>query len=683
MIKFAFTLKYIIVKKLRYLLFLLILLPILLYTCEDKTEPDNISPTINLISPSDGSTVFEIMPIKVDVTDNVGIDRVEFYVGAQLEGTIQNEPYIYYWNTTSIENGSIRTIQCRAYDTSDNEAITPSIIVTVNNEGREPASVSLFYQNDTDQHKYKVDLTWTKSIDLDFNQYLVQKADSITSDNIGHCINSNNWPDYNFDESCVNTWSIIHTTNSSDDTTYSDTTVTLTNYYVYKITVLDSFDLSSDSNIRYFSTRDVESLPITGIKVNNELSVEVQWQQSSEDDFLKYELYRYGENDSLLLLTTHNISEISYLDENTSEFASYNYFIKHYDTRLNFADGNSKSIIVHLSPATLEVPSENFPTIQSALNTAEPTDVILVNDGIYYENLIFPDKNNVKMKSVNGPDFTIIDGSRNGTVITVRSYDSVLDTTNSIEGFTIQNAGYIDDDSNILWKRDGGGISLENNANILVKNNVIRDNYNSSGGGGGIYSWKSSPIIVNNIFIENVAGISPNGEWYGNWYGGGIMAYYGSPQIINCIFKQNKAQHDGGAIRIYETVNTNILNCVFFENQLIGTNSRGSVIEGYGDSMVLDIINCIFWNSDVKPIDSRYTNPTINISYSLTDFNDSDAIFGDGNIINSNPQFINETEFRLNTDSPCIDTGNPEAQYNDFDGSVNDMGAYGGTRGNW
>lgn len=156
-----------------------IFLILILNNCEDKTKPDNTLPTINLISPSDGSTVFEIMPIKVEVNDNVGIDRVEFYIGAQLVGTIRNEPYIYYWNTTSLENGSIRTIQCRAYDTSENEAITPSIVVTVNNEGRAPASVSLFYQNVTDKHKYKVDLNWTQSMDLDFKQYIVQKADIV------------------------------------------------------------------------------------------------------------------------------------------------------------------------------------------------------------------------------------------------------------------------------------------------------------------------------------------------------------------------------------------------------------------------------------------------------------------------------------------------------------------------
>ena len=39
-------------------------------------------------------------------------------------------------------------------------------------------------------------------------------------------------------------------------------------------------------------------------------------------------------------------------------------------------------------------------------------------------------------------------------------------------------------------------------------------------------------------------------------------------------------------------------------------------------------------------------------------------------------------DYRLQPGSPCIDAGNPAAVYNDVDGSRNDMGAYGGPRGN-
>jgi hypothetical protein len=55
---------------------------------------------------------------------------------------------------------------------------------------------------------------------------------------------------------------------------------------------------------------------------------------------------------------------------------------------------------------------------------------------------------------------------------------------------------------------------------------------------------------------------------------------------------------------------------------------------------------------------------------------------GTGNI-DSNPMFIGNGDYHLQVGSPCIDTGNPGVQYNDADGSRNDMGAYGGPNGDW
>ena len=647
---------------------------------------DTTPPTINLIEPTDGSVVYEIAPIKVQASDNDAVNRVEYYVGAELLGDVKIPPYTYFWNTTTIEDGSVRTLQCRAYDDNENEAISPSITVTVNNEGRSPNPVQLLIQSAI--NKYSVEMVWNKSDDIDFDKYIVQKADSIHLDDFYSCISWTEWPEYYFDPTCINLWSDIAQIHERGDTTYIDTTVNLSNRYVYRIAVQDSALLQSESNIRYFITRAVEEIAISEIVVNADYSLSIHWGESHENDFQKYELYRGGRSsETELLYSTTDKGHTSFLDETTIEFATHTYFIRQYDSMGNFTDGPEYLKSVHISPATLSVPSAHFPTIQSALDVAEPTDIVQVSDGIYHENLIYPEKPNIKLQSVNGPSFTFLDGSYNGTVITVNGNNTEMDTSNSIEGFTIQNAGYVDFETapDILWNRDGGGMNLMWNANILVRNNIFRDNYNSCGGGGGIYAYESSPLIVNNIFENNTAGISPNGQWCGNWYGGALSLYYGAPEVVNCVFSNNKAQHQGGAIYIYNTVDVSIVNCVFSNNSLIGDYSEGSLLEcnDHGNSpYIIKFINSIFWNTNPDPFSNQYGGVMIELSYSDYDLSDSDVDYNDGNI-STNPMFVDEITYRIEAASPCTDLGSPDVQYNDFNGSRNDMGAYGGIWGVW
>lgn len=55
---------------------------------------------------------------------------------------------------------------------------------------------------------------------------------------------------------------------------------------------------------------------------------------------------------------------------------------------------------------------------------------------------------------------------------------------------------------------------------------------------------------------------------------------------------------------------------------------------------------------------------------------------GDTDLWDTRPPIPND-KFRLNLNSPAIDAGNPSPEYNDFDGTQNDMRAYGGYKGNW
>ena len=61
----------------------------------------------------------------------------------------------------------------------------------------------------------------------------------------------------------------------------------------------------------------------------------------------------------------------------------------------------------------------------------------------------------------------------------------------------------------------------------------------------------------------------------------------------------------------------------------------------------------------------------------------------DGNI-SDDPLFVSwngdstyDDDLSLDPSSPSVDAGNPDAAYDDVDGTTNDMGAYGGPLGSW
>lgn len=142
------------------------------------------------------------------------------------------------------------------------------------------------------------------------------------------------------------------------------------------------------------------------------------------------------------------------------------------------------SIDAHLivTERTITVP-DDYAAIQSAINAASPWDRVFVKAGTYYENVVVN-----KTISLVGESMatTIIDAKGQGNVITV---STGADRT-IMEGFTVQNSGYLKD-----------GIEVHG-LNITVRNNVIRNNW------VGIRTWESShPVFSENQVVNNSRGI--------------------------------------------------------------------------------------------------------------------------------------------------------------------------------
>jgi parallel beta-helix repeat protein len=141
---------------------------------------------------------------------------------------------------------------------------------------------------------------------------------------------------------------------------------------------------------------------------------------------------------------------------------------------------------IHLAktePITITVPTD-YPTIQEAINAANPGDTILVLEGIYVENIVI---NKTVTLIGENMENTIIDGNRNGTVINV-TVDNV-----TISGFTIKNSAQ---------KWPNSGILINNVRGCNITNNLLTANDH-----GILLNNTESSLIINNFFNDNWAAV--------------------------------------------------------------------------------------------------------------------------------------------------------------------------------
>lgn len=99
---------------------------------------DTTAPSVSVTSPSNGATVSDTIALTASASDNVGVDRVEFYVDGALKGTDYSSPYSVNYDTTTHSNGAA-TVQAVAYDAAGNSA-SDSVSVTIDNQVSNPGT---------------------------------------------------------------------------------------------------------------------------------------------------------------------------------------------------------------------------------------------------------------------------------------------------------------------------------------------------------------------------------------------------------------------------------------------------------------------------------------------------------------------------------------------------------------
>jgi hypothetical protein len=89
-------------------------------------------PEITLSEPLENAIVREDVAISAAASDDVGIDRVEFFANGELIGTDFTEPYSLIWDSTAASDGAV-TLTARALDIASNSTTSAGRVVTVDN----------------------------------------------------------------------------------------------------------------------------------------------------------------------------------------------------------------------------------------------------------------------------------------------------------------------------------------------------------------------------------------------------------------------------------------------------------------------------------------------------------------------------------------------------------------------
>jgi subtilisin family serine protease len=93
---------------------------------------DTTPPTVAISMPADGAEVSGSISIVALATDNVGVQKVQFWVDSTYLGFDATAPYARTWDSTAVPNGP-HTIRVRSVDWANNVSTNAIITVNVNN----------------------------------------------------------------------------------------------------------------------------------------------------------------------------------------------------------------------------------------------------------------------------------------------------------------------------------------------------------------------------------------------------------------------------------------------------------------------------------------------------------------------------------------------------------------------
>ena len=258
----------------------------------------------------------------------------------------------------------------------------------------------------------------------------------------------------------------------------------------------------------------------------------------------------------------------------------------------------------------------------------------------------------------------------------------------------------------------GAGDTVSVAAGTYQENLVAKDGVNLSGAGmfativdaGGVkQALYVPPFVTTTIqgmaFTNSGTGYDEGGNGFAN---AGVVLYYANATLTNCRVFNNAyfsgiLSYYGTNTYAYNLVDHNVGYGIFLsmasndsvQNNTITGNTSGGVAIYSSSSITATILNNIIasntgYGVDLIP-DPTATDPTYP-AYSIdyNDFWDNSSGAANGSITLGTGNLALDPKFRsaggndylLQADSPVIDMGDPASQYNDLDGTRNDMGAF-------
>jgi nitrous oxidase accessory protein len=282
---------------------------------------------------------------------------------------------------------------------------------------------------------------------------------------------------------------------------------------------------------------------------------------------------------------------------------------------------------VEASPDVLYVPSEH-PTIQEAIDHANPGDTIFVDNGTYYEHIIIN-------KSV-----SLVGEARNTTIIDGGEADTVISITASnvtVKGFTVQRS------AQGLYN---SGIFVDHSSNNNISRNQIKDNYH------GIYLLSSNDNVISNndvasnnyhgIYLDYSTGnvISHNNASLNS--NDGISLHSSNDNVVS---HNNATSNSNDGIYLYSS-NDNIIS----KNEVTSNSYHGVSLYSSSGNLISRNNASSNENNGIH-LDHSTTNMIFDGELSFNSLHGIYLFYANDNVVSNNNISKNEYGIRLHSSS--------------------------------